>query len=152
MKSVTLLCPQTTDTQRAFCRKSQSFGLGQTNLAEVWMAFGVFPTKLEHPSWHCELLIHGPFIQKFFQANKRPHINFYFIKIFYWLSWKPAHTIVKLSRQCFTEKKISFSSHVWTRTATINGQHEMDVMHADEHICRLCFCLFLSSNIWITWY
>ena len=81
MKSVTLLCPQTTDTQRAFCRKSQSFGLGQTNLAEVWMAFGVFPTKLEHPSWHCELLIHGPFIQKFFQANKRPHINFYFIKI-----------------------------------------------------------------------
>ena len=36
--------------------------------------------------------------------------------------------------------------HVGTRTPTINGQHEMDVMHADEHICRFCSSLFFSSN------
>ena len=41
-----------------FFQKSETFGLEQTNWAEIFNAFGVFPVKLSALFWHCESLVH----------------------------------------------------------------------------------------------
>ena len=45
--------------ERAFFQKLETFGLGQTNWAEILGAFWVFPAKLLALFWHCESLVHG---------------------------------------------------------------------------------------------
>ena len=45
--------------ERAFFQKFESFGLWQTNWAEILGAFRVFPSKVLALFWHCESLVHG---------------------------------------------------------------------------------------------
>ena len=70
--------------ERAFFQRFETFGLGQTNWAEIFWDIGVFSAKLQALFWHFESLLHGKmylvlFPTKKFSENssKKPNLAFY---------------------------------------------------------------------------
>ena len=45
--------------ERAFFENPKLLGLGRQIGPKILGVFGVFSSKLQHPSWHCESLFHG---------------------------------------------------------------------------------------------
>ena len=43
----------------SFFENLKLLGLGRQIGPKILGAFGVFSVKLQHPSWHCESLVHG---------------------------------------------------------------------------------------------